>query len=402
MHPDDRLWRHPSELSWERSQAAERAAGAPPPVAGLPPAGPGSPGAARLLLVTVTSGVFGAAMALGVLAVNGALETGGTERIVERVGVRDMLADPLASQPDLGLADVVAAASPSVVGVEAVVDGGDAAGSGIVLLDDGHIVTAAALVSGATEVQVVLPDGTEVVAEVVAVDEITDVAVLLASVPADHHRWQPAVRGGASSMRVGDATVAIGTADRPGADPTVALGLVSAVDQMARSSAGWTLTGLIETDMSLDARVLGGALVDRAGRVVGMITGVGDPSERVGLTTPIDRAWNAMEAALDGEDAVVWLGIEGSDQELPTTSLAQIVASRAVEVHTVVPDSPAATAGISSGDLVVSVNGEAIDSMGDLVVELRGHEPGDHVDVGILRDGDEVSVGVTLGATEDD
>ena len=400
MHPDDRLWRHPSELSWERAQAAQRAA-ATPPAGVLPPAGPGSPGPARLLLVTVTSGVFGAAMALGVLAVNGALEPGGTERIVERVGVRDMLADPLAPEPDLGLADVVAVASPSIVGVEGDRDGTDSSGSGIVLLDDGHIVTAAALVTGADEVRVVLADGTELVAEVVAVDEITDVAVLAASVPPDRHQWQPAVRGGSDGLRVGDATVAIGTPARSGADPTVALGLVNAIDRMARSSAGWTLTGLIETDMALDPRVLGGALVDRAGRVIGMVTDVGEATDRVGLTTPIDRAWAAMETALDGEDGVVWLGIEGSDEELTTTSLAQIVASRAVQVRVVVPDSPADTAGIETGDLLVSLDGEAVDSMGDLVVELRSHEPGDHVDIGLLRDGEEVAVGVTLGATDE-
>lgn len=399
LHPDDRLWRHPSELSWERAQAARRAADTPPP-APLP-AGPGSPGPARLLLVTVTSGVFGAAMALGVLAANGALEAGGTERIVERVGVRDMLADPLAGEPELGLADVVAVASPSVVGVEGDQDGDDTSGSGIVLLDDGHIVTAAAVVAGAEEVTVVLADGTELVAEVVAIDEITDVAVLAASVPPDHHQWQPAVRGGADGLRIGDATVALGTPERPGADPTVALGLVTAVDRMARSSAGWTLTGLIATDMALEPRVLGGALVDRAGRVVGMITGVGDPAERVGLTTPIDRAWAAMEAALDGEGDAVWLGIEGSDQDLPTTSLAHIVASRAVQVHSVAAGSPAAAAGIESGDLLVSLDGEAVDSMGDLVVELRDREPGDHVDIGLLRDGEQVSVGVTLGAADD-
>ena len=97
----------------------------------------------------------------------------------------------------------------------------------------------------------------------------------------------------------------------------------------------------------------------------------------------------------------VWLGIEGSDQDLPTTSLAQIVASRAVEVHAVAADSPAASAGIQPGDLLVSLEGQAIDSMGDLVVELRDHEPGEHVDIGLLRDGEQVSVGVTLGAADD-
>ena len=99
----------------------------------------------------------------------------------------------------------------------------------------------------------VLADGTEVVAEVVAVDEITDVAVLLAVRPRRRPPLAARRRGGASSMRVGDATVAVGAADRPGADPTVALGLVSGVDEMARSSADWTLTGLIETDMALEA-----------------------------------------------------------------------------------------------------------------------------------------------------
>lgn len=393
LHPDDRIWRHPSELAWERAEAVRRAAAEPL----LPP----SPGPGRLLLVTVTAGVFGAAMALGVLAVNGALEQGGTERIVERVGVRDVLADPLAPEPDLGLADVIDGAAPSIVGIEAEVAGTTTSGSGIVLLDDGHIATAASLVGDADEAQVMLADGTTVVAEVLEVDEITDIAILAAAGPPGEHEWLPALRGEVDALRVGDATVAIGAADRPGTGPTIALGLVSGLDRMTRSSTGWTLTDLIETNMDLHARVVGGALVDRAGRVVGMVTSVGDTTDRVGLSTPIERAWATMEAALDNDHTQVWLGIEGSDHDLPTTSLAQIVTSRAVQVHAVTPGSPAFTAGIRPGDLLVTLDGAPIDSMGDLVVGLRRHRPGDGVDIGVLRDGEQLNVGVTLGAADE-
>jgi S1-C subfamily serine protease len=391
LHPDDRLWRHPSELAWERAEAVRRASLVPPP--------PPSPGPGRLLLVTVTSGVVGAAMALGVLAANGALEEGGGERIVERVGVRDVLADPLAPEPDLGLADVIASASPSVVAVQSDAAGEAAGGgSGIVLLDDGHIATAAALVGDAAEVRVVLADGTTVVAEVVEVDEITDIAIIAAAGPAGEHDWVPALRGEAAALRVGEATVAVGAADRPGADPIIALGMVSGLDRMARSSAGWTLTDLVETDMDLRARVVGGALVDRAGRVVGMVTSVGDDADRVGLSTPIERAWATLEAALDDDRTEVWLGIEGSDHDLPATSLPQLVASRAVRVHAVTEGGPADAAGLLPGDLLVTLDGEPIDSMGDLVVRLRGHRPGDLVTLGVLRDGEPIEVGVALGA----
>lgn len=394
LPPDDRLWRHPSELSWERARARTSPLATR---AGDPTGGSSNPG--RLLLVTVTSGVVGAALALGVLAANGALEPGGPERIVERVGVRDLLADPLAPEPELGLPDLVAATAPSIVGVEGEQAGAERTGSGVLLLDDGHVVTAAELVDGAETVRIVLPDGTAVVAEVVAIDEITDVAVLEAALPAGGD-WEPAVRGDADAVRVGDATVAVGGPERPGGDPTIALGVVRSLDQMARSSGGWTVTGLIATDMDLLPAALGGALVDRAGRVIGIITDVGDGTSRVGLSMPIDRAMAALEAAIDGDERVVWLGIQGYDHDLPTTSLAAIVASRAVQVHAVAPGSPAEEAGIRPGDLLVSVEGEAVDSMGDLVVALRRHEPGDQVDVGVLRDGTHLDLEVTLGATE--
>jgi putative serine protease PepD len=386
VHPDDRLWRHPSELA---SAPLHRAAapGGPPP---------GGSATGRPWGLVVTSGLLGAAVALGAVVLLGGLDTRGSERIVERVGVRDQLADPFAPRPASGLPNVVASVSPSVVRLEVDGDGAHVSGSGVVLLDDGHIVTNLHVVAGARSVTIVLADGTAVAGEVVGIDEVTDLAVVA---PADDDNtvtWTPAVWGSAGDLRVGEPAVALGAAG-DGNEPMAVLAMVSALDRRVWVTSGLTLHGMIQTDARIDDAASGGALCDRAGRVVGLITAAGAGDEE-SFATSMDAAWDTAEALIaEGVVHHVWLGIEGADLDTSTSSVLGVTAAGGgVVVERVMTASPAELAGIEAGDVLTALDGRRIGSMSDLVLGLREYRPGDTATFTVLRDGEHHDLAVAL------
>jgi putative serine protease PepD len=384
VHPDDRLWRHPSELGWAAAGPTDVA-----PTAARSGRGPGRPWG-----LAFASGVLGAAVTLVVLAAFGGMGGEGTRRVVERVGVRTQLADPLDSEPARGLPELVASVSPSVVRLEASTGAGTTSGSGLVVLDDGHVLTNAHVVAGARSVAIVLADGTSVAGEVVGSDPVTDLAVVAPVQGAPPVAWTPVVRGSVEDLRVGDAAVVVAAPASVPGNPTVGLGMVSALRQWVRDG-GTTLHGMIESDVEVDAAMSGGAVCDRTGRVVGVATAVGSGDD-TGYATAIDEAWRAAESLIaDGVVHHVWLGVEGGDVGTTSPSLLGS-AGGGVRVERTVPGSPAEAAGLLPGDVITAAGGQPVGSMGDLVLALRAHRPGDQVELSLRRDGVDSSALVTL------
>lgn len=381
LPPDDRLWRHPSELEWPPAPAPALVA----PEAARP---------ARPWGVALSAGLAGAALAIGAAALLGALGGGVRERVVERVPVRD-LAGPQPARPGGGSGGVTAVAdavSPSVVRVEVAVEGGTAvSGSGVVFRDDGTVLTNAHVVDGARAVRLVLADGTPVPATVVGADASTDVAVLAAD---PEHRaaveWVPAVLGTAEDLRVGQQAIAIGAPlGLPGA-PSVTAGVVSGLHRRV-AAGGVVLHDMIQTDAAIASGSSGGALADGRGVVVGITTALGaagSDSDGLSFATPIDVARAvALDLLGDGDLDRPWLGIEGADAP-----------GGGVQVLDVVPGGPAHDAGLAAGDVVTAVDGEAVRSMSALVVVLRERRPGDRVVVVVDRAGRSTPVPVVLGS----
>lgn len=409
MHPDDRLWRHPSELAWGVAPPSSTPPAGIPAVAAMP-GGPGGPGPGdpsggwtsgpRLFTLALTSAFTGAALTLGLVALFAGLGSEGNDRVVERIGVRNQLADPMVADTTEGVVAVAQSVIPSVVRLEIQHDGSTAVGSGVVVLDDGHIVTNAHVVEGATGLTIIQADGTSVPGTVVGADPITDVAVVAPDGETAGIVWTPAVRGPASELVIGEPAVAVGSPLGLAGAPSVTLGVVSAIGRRVDMVDGGVLHGMIQTDAPVADGSSGGALCDRAGRVVGITTSrYLDSGASIGFATPMETAWSIAEVLMsDGVVHHVWLGIEGADLTATRSSILGITGTGGggVVVERVLPDSPAEAAGLEAGDVLVSLDGDHLFTMSDLVLALRTYRPGQHAVLELDRNGERHQLDIEL------
>ena len=377
LPPDDRLWRHPSELAWGTAPAPARAP--------------------RVWGVALTSGLTGAVLALGVVALVGGLGDDVTQRTVERVPADDLVS--LASDDRDGVPALAASVSPSVVRLDITTATSTGSGSGVVLRDDGTIVTNAHVVAGAREITIVLADGTGVPGQVVGADRLTDVAVVVAD---DAHRsataWEPAVFGSVDRLEVGELAVAIGSPLGLAGGPSVTVGVVSGLGRRV-AAEGLVLHDLIQTDAPIGEGSSGGALCDAAGVVVGITTALSTSdavADGLGFAIPSDVVTTVAEQLLDGDVAHPWLGIEGADLAPTEASVPGVAGMGGVRVVTVDAGGPAEAAGLQADDVVISFGGARINSMSDLVVALRDRRPGDAVGVEVRRGADDLVLEVVL------
>lgn len=351
LPPEDRLWRHPSEIRTDPTGARPRRSRS-----------------------TVSLGLaagLGASVALMAAWGLGAFREGGgaAQPVSER------LATPastlLVGAPLPGGIDEVAAALVTI-------HAGAAQGSGVVLRDDGHVLTTADLVGDHDRVTVRPVDGPELEAEVVGLDPATDIAVL----SVHDLDIAGAVLGVARDLAVGDSARAVALEGREAAE--IVTGVVANLAVTVSRGEEAPLHGLIGTDIVMADPVEGAALVDADGAVIGVTTTVGD-TDAV-RAVPIDLARIVAEDIIaTGGPAHPWLGVEGRDLEAAVA--AEWGVRGGAELAAVVEDSPAAEAGLHDADVVTQVGDTEVTSMGDLVTALRLLDPGDRVRIGYLRAG---------------
>jgi len=302
---------------------------------------------------------------------------------------------------------VAAAVEPSVVTV-AVSDG---EGSGVVLDTSGHVLTNNHVVAAAGNggITVTLSDGRAYPATVVGTDPTTDLAVLkLSTVPSG---LTPATLGDSSTVRVGDAVMAIG--NPLGLSDTVTTGIVSAVDRPVGTSSSETpsgagsgqrvVTNAIQTDAAINPGNSGGALVDTQGRVVGITSSIasltssasGSQAGSIGLgfAIPVNQAKDvAQQLIATGTAQHAYLGVGLSDGTV-TVDGAQ---RSAAMIGSVSAGTPAAGAGLAAGDAVTAADGAGITSADQLIGTIRARRPGTMVQLTVVRDGSSRTVSLTL------
>ncbi|MEO7430328.1 MAG: trypsin-like peptidase domain-containing protein [Acidimicrobiales bacterium] len=383
LPPDDRLWRHPSELRQH----------------GMP-GGPVSPPAAtrsyRLptLTVAVVAGLAGAALSTGLMVATGSL----TPRVIERQIVEKVAVTPVVSSPmvrgERGVVAVAQRLSPAIVRIDVDRAEGAATGSGVLFRDDGLLLTSAHVVAGAMAIHVVLTDGRRLDGRLVGLDAATDVAL----VDLDGTAFPVAVLGTADGLEVGAPTIAIGSPLGLDGDPSVTTGVISALDRRVDAPGGETLHGMIQTDAPIAPGSSGGALVDASGAVIGIVTAVADdPGGRLGFATPIDLAHQVAEQLLaTGHMVHGWLGVDGED--LTASQARTMHVDGGATLQRVAPGSPAALAGLAADDVITEVDGQPVRSISNLVVRLRTHGPGEPVRIGYWRRGEHAEVTVSLVA----
>lgn len=195
------------------------------------------------------------------------------------------------------LADVIANVSPSVVSINVSARGGSGTGSGVIINDQGAILTNAHVVQTATRITVNFADGHEAEAQLVDADEERDVAVIRVS---ETSGLTPAALGIDSTLRVGDTVLAFGSP--LGLDGSVTAGIVSALNRQVEGRSS-NLDGMIQTDAAINPGNSGGPLVDSSGQVVGINTAIATTSESggnigVGFAIPIDVAMDVADGIL--------------------------------------------------------------------------------------------------------
>jgi S1-C subfamily serine protease len=257
-------------------------------------------------------------------------------------------------------------------------------GSGVVIDGAGHIVTNNHVVEGANALAVGLPDGTIRDTQLLGVDPDTDLALLKVD-PAGLHAI---TIGDTRNLAVGDVVLAVG--NPLGVGQTVTQGIVSA---LGRKGIGINpIENFIQTDAAINPGNSGGALIDTAGRLVGINSAIlsrGGGSEGIGFAIPVDIEQRVVASLLKtGKVARGWLGV--ATEPAPRGQKGAFIA----EVQS---RGPADRAGIQAGDVVVRLGDHVIDEPGDLVTATLELEPGTHVPVEVVRNGAQRTLDVELG-----
>jgi putative serine protease PepD len=342
------------------------------------PAGAGTPGGRRPSRLLV-AGVAAVVLLAGGYGIGQALDR---DEAPVGAGIPTAAASAPIQAGDEPVAAVAKALLPTVVQIEVDQGGQQGLGSGFVYDKNGYILTAAHVVGNADQVTVRLSDGSRLRGQVVGTDDVNDVAVV--KVDRDNLKAAPLAIG--VPLQVGQLAVAIGSPF--GLDDTVTAGVVSATNRILQGAG----REVIQTDAPINRGNSGGLLADREGRVIGIndaiAAGGNGGNVGIGFAIPIDVAAKSAEAIVQGRPVQTgYLGVSMSD---PTGGQAGALVQR------VEPDSPAAKAGLRVGDLVVAIDGKAVESYDELASQIRSHKPGDKVTLKVVRDGSETEVAATL------
>ncbi len=288
---------------------------------------------------------------------------------------------PAGTEP---VAAAAAAVAPAVVQLEA----GQGLGSGVIYDPSGLVLTAAHVVQGASTVTVRLADGTAMEGTVLGAHAPSDVAVVQIEGSSGFPTAQLAA---GDELQVGQLAVAVGSPF--GLDQTVTSGIVSAVDRTVEGVSGTSI--FVQTDAAINPGNSGGPLVDAQGRVIGIndaIISQSGGSDGVGFAIAVDLASIVADQITAGEPVqLAFLGVSTA----PSAS-----GEAGAVIQEVVGASAAEAAGLETGDRVVSVDGQPVRDSEDLRARIITNEPGTMVTLGVVRDGESITVSATLGATD--
>ena len=280
-------------------------------------------------------------------------------------------------------------------------------GSGVVLTEDGYIITNNHVIEGGEAYEVTV-EGVTYEADLVGADPSSDVAVLKCR---DASGMTPMEIGDSDDLVIGEWVMTLGSPF--GLEQSVATGIVSATSrsQIMDASESGATTGestiypnMIQTDAAINPGNSGGAMVDAEGKLIGintLITSYSGNYSGVGFAIPVNYAVNLANQIIDGKTPThAQLGVSLSTV---TSQMAQrygLSADEGAYIAAVSPDSGAAAAGLQEGDIVTAFDGKAVESASDLMLDVRGKQPGDTVTLTVNRDGQTQDVQVTLGSDE--
>lgn len=276
-------------------------------------------------------------------------------------------------------------------------------GSGVVLTEDGYILTNNHVVEGGAAWTVTI-EGKTYDCDLVGTDPSSDVAVLKAK---DASGLTPMEIGDSNDLVVGEWVMTIGSPF--GLEQSVATGIVSATNRSqimsgaeSGSSTDTIYPNMIQTDAAINPGNSGGAMVDAEGKLIGintLITSYSGNYSGVGFAIPVNYAMGIANRLMAGEEPTyAQLGVSLSNINAAVAENYGLTSDEGAYVAEVVPDSPAAQAGIVEGDIITGFNGKAVVSSSDLMLDVRGEQPGSEVTLTVVKaDGQSQDIKVTLG-----
>lgn len=280
-----------------------------------------------------------------------------------------------------------------------------AAGTGIIVTKDGYILTNKHVINGAHKVSVILDDGTTYEnVEVVAADPLNDVAFLKIKDVSD---LTPATLGDSKTINVGQQVIAIGNALGEYQN-TVTSGIISGTRRSvtATDSTGSyseVLSDMIQTDAAINSGNSGGPLVNAAGEVIGINTATSSSAENMGFAIPISSVKGMLNQLIEtGKAKRAYIGIysveitaaAADEYNLPVKSGAYLYSPSSYSA--IVKGGPADKAGLKDKDIITAINGVQVGAAGSLADLIGEYKPGDVVKLTIIRNGEEITVDVTL------
>ncbi|MCR9131487.1 MAG: Do family serine endopeptidase [bacterium] len=269
-------------------------------------------------------------------------------------------------------------------------------GSGVIVSEDGYILTNNHVIDDTDEIKITLFNGDEVTAELIGADPQTDIAVLKIN-----GKNLPAIElGNSDDAKVGSFVLAIGSPLSNDLAHTVSFGIVSA---RGRSLNNLTLFGdYIQTDAAINPGNSGGALIDLNGELVGINSAIASRSggnDGIGFAIPINLAKRIMDDLIDdGEVSRGYLGMNFGGEVDQTMALAMgLDNARGIIVGEVVEDGPSDKAGLRESDIIISLNNEPVRDWDAFRTKIASYKPGDTVKLGIIRGDDEMELSIELG-----
>jgi S1-C subfamily serine protease len=370
----------------------------------------------RLFFVPFISAALGAALVVGVLAAAGDL--GKSQKSITQIQAAPLAPSNASQQKISALTphDIYVRDAPGVVFVTSTIvqqtaspfdlfpgqaQQGTATGSGIVIDNAGTILTNWHVVENAVKVTVTLDNNKTVDAQVVGKDPSNDLAVL--RIRTDGLTLHPLTLGDSNSAQVGDPVLAIGNPF--GLDRTLTTGVISALQRKITAPNGFTIDNVLQTDAPINPGNSGGPLLDAAGRVIGINSqietgGSSQGSVGIGFAVPINTAKAEIpQLEKGGTVRGAYLGLTSLTIDGSLSAL-NLPVDKGALVQSVQSGTPAATAGIRGGslsgsvqngqvavggDIITSINGQAVNSSENLGNDISKQKPGDTVSVGIQR-----------------
>ena len=295
------------------------------------------------------------------------------------------------------IADTVERVRPAVVSIVARTVSRDrfgrqstgfGSGTGVIFDESGLVLTNNHVIEGGVEITVTQDDGTQVEAEIIGADRLSDLAVL--RLPGDGYPSLPLRENG--SLRAGDWVIAIGNALALPGGPTVTVGVVSALGRSIESTPGVTLYDLIQTDTSINPGNSGGPLIDLNGNLVGINTAVlrgssGVSVEGIGFAVDVETARQvALQLVELGHVRWAWMGVFLADLSPEVAAKVGLPIREGVIIQNMLVDGPSDRAGIHPGDIVVDIDGHDIATVSDLTRLLKQEfKAGQEVEVEVFR-----------------